>query len=53
MNRQEAIDHILGLSGSVTGEYCINAREAEKLYQETAAALEALGVNPDELEANR
>jgi hypothetical protein len=53
VNREEAIGHVLWLCSSRQMEFCINAEERRESDEETAAALAALGVTPEELEAAR
>jgi hypothetical protein len=48
MNRQEAINHIWGLSFQVANEFCVGRDEHEELRQDTHDALTALGVTPEE-----
>jgi len=45
MTREEAINHIWGLSMSVAGEFCCGNDEREELEQQTREALAALGVD--------
>jgi hypothetical protein len=45
MTREEAIDHIWGLSDQVAGEFCVGQQEHDALKQETREALAALGVD--------
>lgn len=47
MTREEAIEHIWGLSYQVAGEFCVGQDEHDSLKQETREALAALGVNSD------
>lgn len=49
MTRADAISHMLYLSQTVAGEFCINAEEFKRSDQETDDALLALGVTPAEL----
>jgi hypothetical protein len=51
VTREEAIQHVLGLSGQVAGEFCVGVREMDLLEAETNEALAALGVTPEEIEA--
>ncbi len=44
MTREQAINHIWGLSSSVAGEFCCSNAECEELEQKTEEALAALGV---------
>jgi hypothetical protein len=42
MTRDEAIDHIWGLSSQVAGEFCCSDKERDALEAETREALDAL-----------
>ncbi|QRY43160.1 hypothetical protein JVX93_21690 [Mycolicibacterium boenickei] len=42
MTRDEAIEHIWGLSIQVAGEFCCSNEEREELERETQAAIAAL-----------
>ena len=53
MTREDAISHVLYLSGTVAGEFCINAEERKRSEQETTDALLALGVTTAEMEDAR
>lgn len=45
MTRDEAVDHIWGLSMQVAGEFCVGQDECLALELETREALAALGVD--------
>ncbi|OBC11417.1 hypothetical protein A5784_35045 [Mycobacterium sp. 852013-50091_SCH5140682] len=49
MTRDEAIDHVWGLSMQVAGEFCVGRTEEDALERETREALQALGVTDSEL----
>jgi hypothetical protein len=48
MTRQEAVDHLVGLSYQVASEFCVGKAENDALQAETTAALRALGVTEEE-----
>lgn len=48
MTRNEAIEHIWGLSMQVAGEFCGGRSEHDALEQDTRNALIALGVTEQE-----
>lgn len=50
MTREDAIEHIWGLTGQVSGEFCCTRAEEESLYDETAEALKALGCSAGEID---
>lgn len=50
MNRQEAVQHILGLEGAVASEFYVYDHEREQGKAATHAALRALGVTDGELQ---
>lgn len=47
MTRDEAIDHIWGLSASVDGEFNCGRADSDELQRQTREALEALGVHDE------
>ena len=51
MTRAEAICIIVGNALGVAGEFCVGAAEVDACLEEANAALRALGVTQDEIDA--
>lgn len=51
MTRAEAICIVIGNAFGIAGEFCVGSAEVDACLEETNAALKALGVTQDEIDA--